>query len=110
MQMPQIERLFAVSRTENPLMGILVKREYSDIQGIQQTINELRQRSSGIPGTRAVFVTQQPLFRRFGQLLGGTNLEIRCEGRRPGHGAAACRHHRAPDAPHAWRQLCALEL
>ena len=80
MQMPQIERLFAVSRTENPLLGILVKREYSDIQGIQQTINELRQRSSGIPGTRAVFVTQQPLFRRSGQLLGGTNIEIDVKG------------------------------
>ena len=80
MQMPQIERLFAVSRTENPLLGILVKREYSDIHGIQQTINELRQRSSGIPGTRAVFVTQQPLFRRSGQLLGGTNIEIDVKG------------------------------
>jgi HAE1 family hydrophobic/amphiphilic exporter-1 len=80
MQMPQLDRLFAVSRTENPLMGILVKREYSDIQGIQQTIDELRRRSSGIPGTRAVFVTQQPLFRRFGQLLGGTNIEIDVKG------------------------------
>jgi HAE1 family hydrophobic/amphiphilic exporter-1 len=80
MQMPQIQRLFAVSRTENPLLGIIVKREYSDIRGIQQTIDELRKRSFGIPGTRAVFVTQMALFRRIGQLLGGTNIEIDVKG------------------------------
>ena len=26
MQMPEIERLFAVVRTDNPLLGVLVKR------------------------------------------------------------------------------------
>lgn len=80
MQVPQIERLFTVSRTENPLLGILAKREYTDIYGMQRLINELRQRSGGIPGARMVFVTQSPLFRRFGQLLGGTNVEIDVKG------------------------------
>jgi hydrophobic/amphiphilic exporter-1 (mainly G- bacteria), HAE1 family len=80
MQMPEIERLFAVVRTENPLLGIIVKREYADVSGIQRVIEELRKRSSGIPGTRAVFITQMALFRQRGQLLGGTNLEIDVKG------------------------------
>jgi len=80
MQMPEIERLFAVIRTDNPLLGILVKRQYADVAGIQQVIEELKQRSTGIPGTRAVFVTQMALFRQRGQLLGGTNLEVDVKG------------------------------
>lgn len=80
MQMPEIERLFTVSRTENPLLGMIVKPEHASIQGIQRVIEALRQRSPGIPGTRAVFVTQQPLFRRTGQLVGGTNIEIDVKG------------------------------
>jgi HAE1 family hydrophobic/amphiphilic exporter-1 len=80
MQMPELERLFAVVRTENPLLGVIVKREYADIRGMQRVIDELRRRSLGIPGTRAVFITQMPLFRQRGQLLGGTNLEIDVKG------------------------------
>jgi len=78
--MPEIERLFAVVRTDNPLLGVLVKRQYADIAGMQRVIEELRQRSTGIPGTRAVFVTQMALFRQRGQLLGGTNIEIDVKG------------------------------
>jgi HAE1 family hydrophobic/amphiphilic exporter-1 len=80
MQVPEIEHLFTVSRTENPLLGILVKPQYTSIHDIQRVINELRRLAPGIPGTRAVFVTQQPLFRRTGQLVGGTNLEIDVKG------------------------------
>jgi HAE1 family hydrophobic/amphiphilic exporter-1 len=80
MQMPELERLFAVVRTENPLLGVIVKRQYADIQGIQRVIAEMKRRSAGIPGTRAVFVTQMALFRQRGQLLGGTNLEIDVKG------------------------------
>jgi HAE1 family hydrophobic/amphiphilic exporter-1 len=80
MQMPEIERLFAVVRTDNPLLGVLVKRQYADIGGMQRVIEELRRRSTGIPGTRAVFVTQMALFRQRGQLLGGTNIEIDIKG------------------------------
>jgi HAE1 family hydrophobic/amphiphilic exporter-1 len=79
-QVPEIERLFAVVRTDNPLLGILVNRQYADVAGIQRVIEELKQRSTGIPGTRAVFVTQMALFRQRGQLLGGTNLEIDVKG------------------------------
>ena len=43
-------------------------------------IDELKQRSTGIPGTRAVFVTQMALFRQRGQLLGGTNIEVDVKG------------------------------
>jgi HAE1 family hydrophobic/amphiphilic exporter-1 len=80
MQMPEIARLFAVVRTENPLLGIIVKREYADVAGMQRVIEELKRRSTGIPGTRAVFVTQMALFRQRGQLLGGTNIEIDIKG------------------------------
>jgi HAE1 family hydrophobic/amphiphilic exporter-1 len=79
-QLPQLQRLFTVARTENPLLGIIVKPEYADISGIQQVVQELSTRSAGIPGTRAVFVTQAALFRRTGQLLGGTNIEIDVKG------------------------------
>jgi HAE1 family hydrophobic/amphiphilic exporter-1 len=80
LQMPEIERLFAVVRTDNPLLGVIVKREYADIAGMQRVIEELKRRSTDIPGTRAVFVTQMALFRQRGQLLGGTNLEIDVKG------------------------------
>jgi HAE1 family hydrophobic/amphiphilic exporter-1 len=80
MQMPQIEHLFAVTRTDNPLLGIIAKRDYADLHGMQQVVADLQKRSSGIPGTRMVFVTQSPLFRRTGQLLGGTNIEIDVKG------------------------------
>jgi HAE1 family hydrophobic/amphiphilic exporter-1 len=79
-QMPQLQRLFTVARTENPLFGFLVKPEYADIRGMQNVVQELNKRSTGIPGTRAVFVTQSTLFRRTGQLLGGTNIEIDVKG------------------------------
>jgi HAE1 family hydrophobic/amphiphilic exporter-1 len=79
-QMPQIERLFTVVRTDNPLFGMILKRESADIRGMQQVVDELRKRSHGIPGARAVFVTQSPLFRRTGQLLGGTNVEVDVKG------------------------------
>jgi HAE1 family hydrophobic/amphiphilic exporter-1 len=77
MQMPQLQRLFTVSRTENPLLGFIVKREYSDIRGIQRTIDELHKRSFGVPGTRAVFINQMPLFRRGGQLLSGIEVDVK---------------------------------
>jgi HAE1 family hydrophobic/amphiphilic exporter-1 len=80
MQMPEIEGLFGVVRTDNPLLGVIVKRQYADVGGMQRVIDELRRRSTGIPGTRAVFVTQMSLFRQRGQLLGGTNIEIDIKG------------------------------
>ena len=80
LQMPEIERLFAVTRTENPLLGIIIKPEYADIHNIQRLMGELQKRSTGIAGTRAVFVTQLPLFRQRGQLLGGTNIEVNVKG------------------------------
>jgi HAE1 family hydrophobic/amphiphilic exporter-1 len=80
MQIPEIERLFAVVRTDNPLLGILVKRPYADVAGMQRVIEALKQHSTGIPGARAVFVTQMALFRQRGQLLGGTNIEVDVKG------------------------------
>jgi HAE1 family hydrophobic/amphiphilic exporter-1 len=80
MSMPQLQRLFTVARTENPLLGMIVKPEYANIKVMQQVIEQLRQHTSGIPGVRAVFVTQAPLFRSRGQLIGGTNVEVDIKG------------------------------
>jgi HAE1 family hydrophobic/amphiphilic exporter-1 len=80
MQMPEIAHLFAVVRTQNPLLGVIVKREYADVRGLQRVIEAMKQRSTSIAGMRAVFVTQMPLFRQGGQLLGGTNIEIDIKG------------------------------
>jgi len=79
-QMPQIERIFTVSRVDTPLLGMIMKPQYADLQAMQRTVEELRQRSTSIPGVRAVFVTQTPLFRQSGQLLGGTNVEVDVKG------------------------------
>jgi HAE1 family hydrophobic/amphiphilic exporter-1 len=80
MQMPQIARIFTVSRVDNPLLGMIMKPQYAGLREMQHTVEELRRRSLGIPGVRAVFVTQTPLFRRSGQLLGGTNVEVDVKG------------------------------
>lgn len=80
MQMPEIAHLFTVSRTENPLLGMILKREYADMKGVARVTEELRKRSAGIAGPRMIFITQLPLFRRSGQLLGGTNIEIDVKG------------------------------
>jgi hydrophobic/amphiphilic exporter-1 (mainly G- bacteria), HAE1 family len=80
MQMPAIERIFTVSRVDNPLLGMIMKPQYAGLQEMQQVVAELRRRSTDIPGVRAVFVTQTPLFRRSGQLLGGTNIEVDVKG------------------------------
>ncbi len=79
-QMPEIRHLFSVSRTENPLLGVIVHPESADIKTMQRIVGEMQKRSVGIPGTRNVFVTQMSLFRRSGQLLGGTNIEIDVKG------------------------------
>jgi HAE1 family hydrophobic/amphiphilic exporter-1 len=80
MQMPQVERIFTVSRVDNPLLGMIMKPQHAGLQEMQRLVDELRQRSTDIPGVRAVFVTQTPLFRRSGQLLGGTNVEVDVKG------------------------------
>ena len=80
MQMPQIERLFAWRAPR-------IRYWASSSSGSMPTSTACSRSSMssanaplGIPGTRAVFVTQSPLFRRTGQLLGGTNVEIDVKG------------------------------
>lgn len=76
----EIKRIFAVVRVDNPIMGAVVKRESSDLDGMRKVLNEMRQRSKGIPGTKAVFITQSPLFRQRGAFFGGTNIELDVRG------------------------------
>ncbi len=76
----KLERLFAVVRTDTPLMGAIVRKEFSDIRGMEQVIQEMRKASFGVPGTTGVFITQSPLFRRRGSFIGGINVEIDIKG------------------------------
>lgn len=80
LQLPEIERLFTVARTENPLLGVVMRPEHAGLQSMQRMMGELQKRSAGIPGARSVFVTQVSLFRQRGQLLGGTNIEVNVKG------------------------------
>jgi HAE1 family hydrophobic/amphiphilic exporter-1 len=77
---PEIDQLFAVVRIDNPIMGALVKREYSDLEGMRKAVAEMRRRSKGIPGPQGVFITQSALFRQRGGFFGGTNIELDVKG------------------------------
>ncbi len=79
--LPEVERYFSVVRLEDPIMGIIVKREHTALPEMRRILGVLRRRAQGVPGTRAVFVTQSPLFRRRGAFFGGTNLEINVRGK-----------------------------
>ena len=54
---------------------------------MQRVIEEIRRRSTGIPGARAVFVTQMPLFRPQRSTAGRDKPGDRCQGPWPGRGA-----------------------
>ncbi|MEE9144700.1 MAG: efflux RND transporter permease subunit [Candidatus Binatia bacterium] len=77
---PELARLFAVIRIDNPIMGGVVKREHADLEGMRKVVEEMRKRSKGIPGTRSIFITQSALFRQRGRFLGGSNIEIDVKG------------------------------
>jgi len=77
---PEMDRVFAVIRLGNPIMGSVVKRESSDLEGMRRVLAGMRRRSLGIPGTQAIFITQSPLFRQRGAFFGGTNLEMDIKG------------------------------
>jgi len=79
--MPEIDRYFSVVRLDNPIMGVIIKREHTTLPEMRRILGELRRRAWGVPGTEAVFVTQSPLFRRRGAFFGGTNLEINVRGK-----------------------------
>ena len=78
--MPEIYRMFGVARVENTIMGAIVKPEHHTLPGMRRVVEEMRRRSTGIPGTEGVFITQSPLFRRRGAFIGGTNLEVQVRG------------------------------
>ncbi len=73
---PEVARLFAVIRIEDPIMGAIVKREHADLKGMRRVVNEMRRRAQGIPGTQGVFITQSSLFRQRGAFFGGTNIDL----------------------------------
>jgi len=78
--MPEIHRMFGVARVENTIMGAIVKPGHHTLPGMRRVVEEMRRRSTGIPGTEGVFITQSPLFRRRGAFIGGTNLEVQVKG------------------------------
>ena len=77
---PELARLFAVVRIEDPIMGAIVKREHADLKGMRRVVNEMRRRAQGIPGTQGVFITQSSLFRQRGASFGGTNIDLDVRG------------------------------
>ncbi len=77
---PEIERMFAVIRVDNPIMGAIVKEPYTDLQGMRRVVATMRRAVGGIPGTQAVFITQASLFRQRGAFLGGNNVALDVKG------------------------------
>lgn len=72
----EIDRYFAVVRTQNPIFGIIAKKEYSDLDSMRSLVQKLFRDLQGTPGVRT-FVTQAPLFRRRGSgFIGGINLKV----------------------------------
>lgn len=72
----EIDRYFAVVRTQNPIIGILAKKEHSGLDSMRDLVRKLFRDLQGTPGVRT-FVTQAPLFRRRGSgFIGGINLKV----------------------------------
>ena len=76
----EIDRLFAVVRTEDPIMGAIVKREHADLQGMRRVVDRMRESAQGVPGAQGVFITQSALFRSRNAFFGGTNVELDVRG------------------------------
>ncbi len=72
----EVDRFFAVVRSQNPIVGIIAKEEYSDLVSMRRLVRKLFRNLQGTPGVRT-FVTQAPLFRRRGSgFIGGINLMV----------------------------------
>ncbi|MBI2882042.1 MAG: efflux RND transporter permease subunit [Candidatus Tectomicrobia bacterium] len=81
MQIPELERVFSVIRTEDPIFVVIAKREFAQTPAqMQDVVAKVRRRSSGVPGAPLVFITQSSLFRRRGAILGGTNVDVYVKG------------------------------
>ncbi len=72
----ELDRFFAVVRAQNPIIGLIAKKEHSDVASMRRLVGRLFGSLQGIPGVRA-FVTQASLFRRRGSgFIGGVNLQV----------------------------------
>ena len=72
----EVDRFFAVARAQNPIIGMIVKKEHSDLASMRRLVGKLFGTLQGTPGVRA-FVTQASLFRRRGSgFIGGINLQV----------------------------------
>jgi HAE1 family hydrophobic/amphiphilic exporter-1 len=82
LDMPALESLFLVVRTEDPFIGAIFRPEYSSVRQMQANLAEFRGRVMGqIPGAIGVFAGQVPLFRRAGGgSFGGVNVEVNVRG------------------------------
>ena len=76
----EIDRIFAVIRIDNPIMGAVVKREHADLKGMRRVVAEMSRRARGIPGTKKIFITQSPLFRQRGRFFGRTSIDLDVKG------------------------------
>ncbi len=75
-RLPEIDRFFAVVRSQNPIVGIIAKEEHTDLDSMRRLVRKLFGMLQGTPGVRA-FVTQASLFTRRGAgYIGGINLQV----------------------------------
>ncbi len=72
----ELDRFFAVVRAQRPILGLIAKKEHSDLESMRRLVGRLFGELQGVPGVR-VFVTQASLFRRRGSgFIGGINLQV----------------------------------
>jgi len=110
LSIPELARLFAVVRIEDPIMGAIVKREHSDLEGMRHVVEEMRRRSQGIPGTQGIFITQSAIFRQRGAFFGGTNIELDVRGGRAWGHPRDCRKATGEGSGRPGGELCQLGL
>ncbi len=77
---PEVARMFAVIRIDNPIMGAIVKEAHTDLEGMRRVVATMRRAVGGIPGPQAVFITQASLFRQRGAFFGGNNVALDVKG------------------------------
>ncbi len=74
---PEVKHMFSVALPDNPIVGVIIKDEYSDKHTMRKLTGELSRMVFGIPGVFIPIVIQLPLF---GGGFGGGDLEITVRG------------------------------
>jgi HAE1 family hydrophobic/amphiphilic exporter-1 len=76
---PEVEQMFAVALPDNPIIGVIVKQEYSEKERMLEFTKQLQQTAFGVPGVSFPIVFQVPLFATRGGLVSG-DLDVTIRG------------------------------